>query len=106
MFSTGSFQFSRPFDMNERCSHCGQHFTPEVGFYYGAMFISYILSGWFCLAVVALLHWVLKVGLLPSFLILLAILAFLFVWVFRISRSLWLHINVKYNPTAARDATS
>jgi uncharacterized protein (DUF983 family) len=103
MFFTGSFQFSRPFDMRDRCDQCSQHFTPEPGFYYGAMFLSYIISGWFCLGVVALLHWVFKLGLFASFAILIAVLVPLFVWVFRISRSLWIHINVKFDPPGVGD---
>lgn len=84
--------------MHERCEHCNQHFAPEPGFYFGAMFISYILSGFFCVGVVALLHWVLGWGLIASFVVLLSILTILFVWFFRIARSLWIHLNVRYVP--------
>lgn len=98
MFPTTTFSFQRPFDMDARCSQCGQSYHPEPGFYYGAMFLSYILSGFFSIGVAAFLHWVVDLSLLASFSILIAILAFLFVWVFRISRSLWLHMNVRYAP--------
>lgn len=30
--------------MYEACPACGQHYEPEVGFYWGAMYISYGLS--------------------------------------------------------------
>jgi len=100
MFPTGTFSFTRPFEMDARCRACNQDLAPEPGFYYGAMFLSYILSGFFSIGLVALLHWVLGLGLIVSFLILIAILAVLFVWFFRISRSLWIHINVKYRPGA------
>jgi uncharacterized protein (DUF983 family) len=96
MFTTSSFGFHKPFDMEDKCDHCGQDFRPEPGFYYGAMFLSYIMTGWFCLAVVAVVHWVFKIALIPSFIILIAITGVLFVWFFRISRSIWIHINVKY----------
>jgi uncharacterized protein (DUF983 family) len=98
MFSTGSFSFKRSFDMNSHCPHCQQNLTPEPGFYFGAMFLSYIITGWFSLIIVGIVHWVFKVSLLPSFAILLAILALLFVWFYRISRVLWIHLNVKYQP--------
>ncbi|PGH38871.1 MAG: DUF983 domain-containing protein [Candidatus Nephrothrix sp. EaCA] len=32
------------FEMNPRCSQCGASFTPEPGFYFGAMYVSYIFS--------------------------------------------------------------
>lgn len=91
--------------MDTHCGHCGQTYHPEPGFYYGAMFLSYMLSGFFSIGVAALLHWVIGFSLLASFSILIAILAFLFVWFFRISRSLWLHINVRYEP-ARKDQPS
>jgi uncharacterized protein (DUF983 family) len=97
MFTTSSFGFQKPFDMEEKCGHCSQNFRPEPGFYYGAMFLSYIMTGWFCLSIIAVVHWVLKIALIPSFLVLIAITGVLFVWFFRISRSIWLHINVKYD---------
>lgn len=102
MFPTPTFAFSKPFEMHAHCPHCNQDLSPEPGFYYGAMFLSYILSGFFCLGLVAFIHWVLGVALIPSFLILLVVLGFLFVWFFRIARVLWIHIIVAYRP-GARD---
>ena len=87
--------------MPERCAHCSQSYVPEPGFYYGAMFISYILSGWFSIFFVLFLHWVLDWSMLASFSLLIAIGALLFVYVFRLSRSIWLSLMVRYNPGAA-----
>lgn len=99
LFPTGSFSFKRPFEMNKTCSHCGLNFEPEPGFYFGAMFISYIVSGWFCIFFILFFHWVLDWSLNASFALLLGILAIIFVWFFRFSRSLWLHIVTKYDPS-------
>ena len=72
---------------------------PEPGFYYGAMFISYILTGWLFiivgLALVFGLGWsatatILAVGLLA---------VIIHNLLFRLSRSLWIHIFVKYDPS-------
>lgn len=82
--------------MNDHCPHCNQNLMPEPGFYYGAMFLSYMLTGWFSLIVVGVLHWVLGFGLIPSFVILLLVLALLFVWFYRISRVIWIHFNVRF----------
>jgi len=98
LFETKSFSFKKPFDMPARCSHCGQNFWPEPGFYYGAMFISYIFTGWFCLFFVMFFHWVLDWGLAASFGLLLAVCAFFFVYFFRLARAIWLNVNFKYDP--------
>ena len=71
---------------------------PEPGFYYGAMFISYILYGWFSLFVVGGCIWFLDMSVNASFAVLIAISLVLFVWVFRISRSIWLSLMVRYQP--------
>ncbi|MCP3927684.1 MAG: DUF983 domain-containing protein [Bacteroidetes bacterium] len=81
--------------MKEACEHCGQTFIPEPGFYYGAMFISYILSGFLCLGIFAFFFFVLNLSLYGSYFAMLFVMAFLFVYIFRISRSLWLNMNVK-----------
>ncbi len=84
--------------MHNTCPHCGQDFLPEPGFYYGAMFISYIFMGWFSIGLVMLLHWVVGLSTLTSFAILIALVTFFFVYIFRVARSIWLHINVAYDP--------
>lgn len=97
LFPTGTFSFSKPLDMHRRCPRCGEDYWPEPGFYYGAMFLSYIVFSFPCLGFVALLHWGfgLSLGASMTWLIVLAGLGF--VYVFRVSRSLWIHMNVKYD---------
>ena len=46
LFDTPTFSFQKPFEMPERCSCCNQNYMPQVGFYYGAMFLSYVFWGW------------------------------------------------------------
>ena len=106
LFPTSSFSFSMPFKQYEHCPKCGQSYFPEPGFYYGAMFISYIGSGFFCLGFVMLLHWVFGLGFGLSFLLLIIVIGLLFVWWFRWSRSVYIHMVTKYRPqaTAAVDA--
>ncbi len=102
LFPTPTFSFREPFDMNERCSVCNQDFVIEPGFYYGAMFISYIFTGWFSIGFVLFFHWVLDWSTLWSFALLLAVLAIFFVYIFRLARSVWIHLNVRYKPNAVR----
>ena len=102
LFPTGSFEFHLPFTMNARCAHCKQTFMPEPGFYYGAMFISYILVAFFSLGLTLTLVFAFEWSIGGSFALLLAILAVGYVWVFRMARTLWIHIVIKYRPEMAK----
>ena len=101
LFPTETFSFREPFAQYTHCPACGQTYFPEPGFYYGAMFISYIGSGFFCLGVVMSLHWVLGWSMLASFITLIALVAILFVWWFRVSRSAFLNLVYGYKPEVA-----
>lgn len=100
MFETGSWSFVKSFDMLKRCSECGLNYFPEPGYYYGSMFISYIWTGWFCLLFIACFHWWLGFSQTVAFSLLIVFLTVNFVYIFRISRLMWLNINVKYDPKA------
>ena len=100
LFDTPTFSYRKPFDMPQRCSRCGQPYYLEPGFYYGAMFISYIIVGWFSLAFVGLCIWGLGLGVNTAFLLLVAVCALLLVWFFRLARAVWISLNVKYDPKA------
>ena len=98
LFKTPTFSFKQPFDMHDKCLHCDLNYMPEPGFYYGAMFISYIFMGWFCIGFVAILHWVLGWSTAASFAMLILVCLVFFVWIFRTARAIWININVKYDP--------
>ncbi|MDZ4747761.1 MAG: DUF983 domain-containing protein [Saprospiraceae bacterium] len=93
-------QFSKPLAMNKKCSVCGQKFEPEPGFYFGAMFISYIFLAFFSLGLTGLLVFYFHQSVDFSFLILLLILGVMFIWNLRFSRSIWIHLVVKYDSKA------
>lgn len=95
LFFTPTFSFKQPLDMHERCTNCQQSFFPEPGFYYGAMFVSYVSFGFFSIGLVMILHWVLGLSTELSFAILIGIAAIFYVYLFRISRSIWLGLMVK-----------
>lgn len=102
MFPTATFSFKRPFDMKDSCENCGLNYMPEPGFYYGAMFISYIFMGWFCIGFIALFHWVLGWSTEVSFLLLISFIALFLVYIFRLARAIWINLNVKYDPNKAK----
>lgn len=103
LFKTPTFGFNDPFSMPDNCEVCNQPFMLEPGFYYGAMFISYIFMGFFCIFFTGTLHWGFGIGTVPTFIALIAVCIFFFVYIFRIARSMWIHFNVKYDPTAGKE---
>jgi hypothetical protein len=77
---------------------CGQRFEPEPGFYYGAMFISYIFLGFLSLGLTGLMVFYFHFSIELAFGILLAFLALIFLWNLRFSRSIWIHAVIKFDP--------
>lgn len=98
MFSTSSFAFNKPFEMNKACPHCSANLEPEPGFYFGAMFIAYGILVWPLLGLTALFHWGLGWSLVTAFLVNLVIIGFLYAYIFRLSRAIYLNMMVKYQP--------
>ena len=96
------FEISKPLEMHEKCEVCNQKFEPEPGFYFGAMFISYIISGFGILIPGLLLVFYFKwsVGATMALIIFVAIISGL--KLMRFSRSLWIHFIVKYDENFAR----
>lgn len=99
LFETPTFSYKKPIEMPKRCPVCQQSYLPEPGFWYGAMFISYIWVGWACLFFVGGGIFFLDWSVNQAFLLLIIICAIFFFWIFRISRSIWFHIAVKYDPS-------
>ena len=87
-----------PLNMNERCEVCNQNFEPEPGYYFGAMFLSYIISGWLILMPTLLLVFYFKWSVNAAMLFAIGLGAICYLKLLRGSRALWLHFNVKYDP--------
>lgn len=96
------FKFKNPFspkhfsEMHETCSSCELKYEKEVGFFYGAMYVSYALtSGFFIVSfVIDQLYfqsaaWKLITFLIVSFLVLMPL-------TYRLSRLIWLNFFFKY----------
>lgn len=92
------FDIAKPLAMYERCHVCDQNFEPEPGFYYGAMFVSYILTGFLFVAIgvffIFYLGW--SLGSTTGLVIFILLCTYLFF--LRISRSIWIHLMVHYEP--------
>jgi len=100
MFETGSWSFKKSFDMRDRCSKCNLNYNPEPGYYYGAMFISYIWTAWFCLLFMGIFFWGLGFPQNTAWAMLITFMVVNFVYIFRISRLMWININVRFDPNA------
>ena len=87
----------RKFDkMNNECPVCSQKFEPEIGFYYGAMYVSYGLTVLFGIGLFSIIVGLLNLDTI-TFIITFAILQILLMPVFyRISRLAYINIFVKY----------
>ncbi|MEL6590292.1 MAG: DUF983 domain-containing protein, partial [Bacteroidota bacterium] len=88
--------------MPEQCSHCGQDFRIEPGFYFGATYVSYGLN-------IALL---VAIGVAISVLGTLTFWNFTLSWIgaavvltpmmARLARTIWIHAFVRYKSPAER----
>lgn len=103
MFPKGNLLHPMRFhQMNDRCAVCGQSFEPEPGFYFGAMFVSYGLNTALFIAVWTLLALLVEDYSLSTLLILLGLTVVVFLPItFRLSRSIWIAIFVRFQKTAA-----
>ncbi|OOG69345.1 hypothetical protein B0E43_20280 [Algoriphagus sp. A40] len=103
MFPKGNLMHPLRFHkMNESCAVCGQSFEPEPGFYFGAMFVSYGLNTVIFIAVWVLLALLVENYSLSTLLILLGLTVVVFLPIsFRLSRSIWIALFVRFQKAAA-----
>ena len=87
---------SAPLAMHKKCEHCNQDFEPEPGYYYGAMFLSYIVGSFILLpiALIMVFYYGMGVEATMGWIILLG--ALMYLKLLRGSRSLWIHLMIKY----------
>ena len=91
--SKNPYNFKKIDQVNKCCPSCGKDFIPEIGFYWGATYVSYALTVAFSVA--TFIMSVMLFGLLPSlsleYVLVNAGLMILFVPIFyRTSRMIWL----------------
>ena len=97
LYYTSTLSFRRPFDMPDNCSHCNQRYSLEAGFYYGAMFVSYIMTAFLMFSMFAVCKFLLGLDIFPSFVLVTIIVFSLYVWIFRTSRAIWINFFVKFD---------
>jgi len=82
--------------MPDRCPNCGQDFIIEPGFYLGALWVSYPIVIALELIFIAISLFVFKQTLTVSFIIASLLLFLLSPVLIRVSRSLFIHMNVGF----------
>ena len=89
------YKYKGFFDMPDNCPKCQQDFQIEPGFYYGSMYVSYGLTIAITVAIFVAMT-VLNIFSIAGFIIAdVVILTLSLPIVFKISRALWLTMNVK-----------
>jgi len=101
IFEASFYEITRFDQMYEHCPTCGLRYEIEPGYFWGAMYVSYALSGGLALFLGFLLFygfddpdsWVYLAVILPALVIITPIN-------FRISRIVWLHYvsGISYQP--------
>lgn len=85
--------------MHDKCANCNENFTKEVGFYYGAMYVSYGVNIILGIGLFLLMVLVFKTGLLMYLFTFFGIVLVLFPVIMRISRLIYINIFVSYDPS-------
>ncbi len=88
------YNFNEMAKMYKTCSVCGQHFEPETGFYYGAMYLSYAIGVFSSLILFSVFNFVLGISTTWAFVMVAVIWIGISPYLFRFSRSLWLNLYV------------
>jgi len=91
-------QLTDPLAMPKRCQYCNQLMEPEIGFYYGAMMVSYAISAWLFLAIVLILVFYFDWSVNQAMIVVIVLAIVTYLWLLRFSRSMWLHLMVRHDP--------
>lgn len=100
------FSNKNPYALNEmsnmpaHCPVCGISFFPETGFYWGSMYISYVVTVLFSAVNVVLLGFITSWNMYALVLGNALLLAAGFPLFFRYSRVIWLQLNMPFNKEA------
>ncbi len=92
-----AFPLGEMMDMPHNCTHCKEDFVREPGFYFGAMYVSYGLGAGLLLPLYVILRWGFDFDFWQAIGGCILIPLFFTPYIFRLSRSLWIHIFVRYN---------
>ena len=85
--------------MHNSCPHCGELFNKEVGFYYGAMYVSYGVNIALGVTLFLLSVVIFNMDLVWYLFLFFCLVAILFPWTMRTSRLIYINLFVSYDPS-------
>jgi uncharacterized protein (DUF983 family) len=85
----------------DKCAVCNQSFVLEQGFYYGSMYISYIIAVALMLPLFIIFYAALDLSFKKTLAIVIIIQLVLSPAIYKFSRSLWINLFVSYDPKYA-----
>ncbi len=91
--------------MPEVCEVCGQDFQIEPGFYFGASYVSYALNVAWLIPSFLFVRFVLDQPYSVFLIVMFTLLPLLVPVLFRLSRSAWIHIFVRFDPAYKKTRT-
>ena len=105
LFSYKGWSYTNFSSMPEECPCCQQRYEPEVGFYYGAMYVSYGITTALVVTILVALNVLLEEVTMLWFIgSLVVVLLLLYPFIFRMSRAIWINFFVRYSKEAAASA--
>lgn len=87
--------------IEDKCSYCKLVYEMEQGFWYGAMYISYAFGVAISIPVVLILSFYTELEIPQITGVIFFLLVLLMPLLFRYSRSVWLHIFIRYDKDLA-----
>ena len=90
--------FSKILKMHENCSHCGLKYQIEPSFFYGAMYVSYGLNVALGVAAFVVSYLIFNSSIKTAFIAIIVSNVFLFPFVLRWSRNIYINMFVSYKP--------
>ncbi|HCX24824.1 MAG: DUF983 domain-containing protein [Flammeovirgaceae bacterium] len=99
LFVSGTYNLKSFTKMNEKCDCCGLKYEMEPSFFYGALYVSYALQVALFITIFVAIT-VLAPDAPASWYIIGVVFSIIvfFPLVMRLSRSIWIHFFVKYEP--------
>ncbi|MEO7177175.1 MAG: DUF983 domain-containing protein [Saprospiraceae bacterium] len=98
LFSEKLSSVPKSFKMHAKCPVCGQSFILEPGFYWGAMYIDYLLASLIMFSVFAVAYFVFDLNVFPAFGAALLVATLLYVFIYRTGRAIWINAFIKFDP--------
>ncbi|MHB8260040.1 MAG: DUF983 domain-containing protein [Bacteroidia bacterium] len=93
------YNFSSFDKQYQHCPACQSSYMPEIGFYYGAMYVSYGLDIALGLILFFLSNVIFSWGTTPFLILFISSLLILWTIIYRTARIIWINLFVKYDKT-------